>query len=153
MPEPVRLEGLKETRARLKELGDADKSKQFKQIGYDIGEQVIIPTAKGYASTRMERRAANTLKPMMTSTGGAVSYGGGFPGSMGAEFGAFRNQRRQGRPGGVAAVVQGWQQFKPWRGNDTGAGYFVWPAIRDKTEDIIYRFAYGLEEMWEEGDV
>lgn len=33
------------------------------------------------------------------------------------------------------------QQFKPWRGNDTGAGYFLWPTVRGD-RDFIEQ-AYG----------
>lgn len=28
------------------------------------------------------------------------------------------------------------QQFLPWRGNDTGAGYFLWPTVRGDREFI-----------------
>lgn len=33
------------------------------------------------------------------------------------------------------------RQFKPWLGNDTGAGYFLWPTIRGEREFI--EKAYG----------
>lgn len=45
----------------------------------------------------------------------------------GAEFG-----------GGVRPTTR---QFPPWRGNDTGAGYFLWPAVRGDREFIEQ--AYG----------
>lgn len=32
------------------------------------------------------------------------------------------------------------QQFLPWRGNDTGAGYFLWPAVRDDGPFIAREF-------------
>lgn len=49
----------------------------------------------------------------------------------GAEFGG--GKYRKGRPtrdGGYTS------QFLPWRGNDTGAGYFLWPAVRGDREFI-----------------
>lgn len=33
------------------------------------------------------------------------------------------------------------RQFKPWRGNDTGAGYFLWPTVRGDRDFI--ETAYG----------
>lgn len=147
MPDVVQIVGLKETQAALKKLGDVSKSKAFKETGYEIAQDVVIPTAKGNASNRMERRAAGTLKALRVTTGGAVRLGEGFPGALGAEFGAFRNQLRN--VGG--RQVRGWQQFKPWRGSDAGAGYFLWPAIREQTDAIVGRYGDLFEKLWEEG--
>lgn len=51
--------------------------------------------------------------------GTEVRYGGS-PWSMGAEFGAIR-----------------WHQFKPWRGNQDQAGYFLWPTVRKLRESAL----------------
>ncbi len=51
----------------------------------------------------------------------------------GAEFGAIR-----------------WTQFKPWRGNDTGAGYFLWPTVRGESDAIGERYSEALNEALQE---
>lgn len=150
MPDGIEFEGLKETRAALKKLGDPVKTRAFKAAGYEIARDVVIPAARANASNRMERRAASTLKALKVTTGGAVRLGEGFPGALGAEFGAYRNQLRAGNPGGRPAQVRGWQQFKPWRGSDSGAGYFMWPAIREQTDEIVNRYGEMIQKLWEE---
>jgi len=47
----------------------------------------------------------------------------------GAEFGALQ-----------------WLQFQPWRGNDEGAGYFLWPAVRDNADWIDERYGEALDD-------
>jgi hypothetical protein len=36
------------------------------------------------------------------------------------------------------------QQFQPWRGSSTGAGYFLWPSIRANSADIQERYSQAL---------
>lgn len=54
----------------------------------------------------------------------------------GAEFGG------QGRPTT--------QQFKPWRGSSTGAGYFLWPTVRDDRTFIEKEYGDALLEAIDE---
>lgn len=37
-------------------------------------------------------------------------------------------------------------QFEPWRGNDTGAGYFLWPAVRQDSDWIQDRYSAALDD-------
>lgn len=37
-------------------------------------------------------------------------------------------------------------QFQPWRGNDEGAGYFLWPAVRDNSDWIDERYGEALDD-------
>lgn len=150
MPEPIGWEGLNELRAKLKKIGDVDKSRQYKLAGFEVARDIVIPAAKANAATRMERRAAGTLEPLKTESGGAVRLGKGFPGALGAEFGADRNQRRRGRPHGKDAPVLGWNQFRAWKGNGSEAGYFMWPAIREQTDEIVNRYTQLIEDLWDE---
>ena len=150
MPDGIEFEGLKETREALKKLGNVEKTRAYKLAGYEIARDVVIPAAQGKASRRMERRAAATLKAKKVSTGGAVELGKGFEGALGAEFGAYRNQWRTWQREGTTVTGRGWQQFQPWRGSDGGAGYFLWPAIRDQTDEIVNRYADMIEKLWEE---
>ena len=152
MPDPVEFEGFDEARRALAKLGDIEKSKAYKTANYDIAKDVVIPAAMANARAlgKMQVRAAQTLEPLRTAAGGSVKLGKGFAGALGAEFGADKNQRRQGRPHGKSVQVQGWNQFEAWRGSDTGAGYFLWPAIREQTDEIVNRYSKLFDELFDE---
>ena len=152
MTERINIEGLKATQKKLKQLGDVEKTRQYKLENAKIADEVVIPAAKAKASTRMEQRAAGTLVAVKTASGGAVRLGKKFPAARGAEFGAQRNQARMGRPGGKVTTVTGWNQFKPWRGSDREAGYFLWPAIREQEPKIINRYSKLFEELFDEDE-
>lgn len=36
------------------------------------------------------------------------------------------------------------RQFRPWRGNKGNAGYFLWPTVRDQSDEIIDRYGEAL---------
>lgn len=151
MADAIKIEGLDETRRQLKKLGDIEKTREYKLANARIAQNIVIPAAQAKASTRMEQRAASTLVAVKSAAGGAVRLGKGFRGAFGAEFGAQRNQARQGRPGGVVATVSGWNQFKPWRGSGSEAGYFLWPGIREKTDEIVRAYGDVHEDLFDEG--
>ena len=152
MAEPVQFNGFEDFRKRLKAMEDVDKTRAYKVASWAIADEVVIPAAQANAATRMERRAAQTLVAVKSNSGGAVRLGGKFPAALGAEFGADRNQRRIGRPHGTVAAVTGWNQFKPWRGSSSDAGYFLWPAIREQSAEIVNRYDELFRKLFEEGD-
>lgn len=43
--------------------------------------------------------------------------------------------------------VRGWNQFRPWRGNGEDAGYWLWPAIRAHTDDIVDTYGDAIEKI------
>jgi len=145
MPNQIVVEGIKEFRAALKELGDPTATKEFKLAGYNAAAEVVVPRAQGRASAlgRMQSAAAATLQPKKTVTGGAVSFGQGVPFAMGAEFGAAQDQLRNTQRG----TIRGSNQFEAWRGNGSDAGYFLWPTIRDDAEEIVGKFAEGIDKL------
>lgn len=70
-------------------------------------------------------------------------------------YGAPNTMRKRTRgAGGVAVkvtkVIRGWNWFQPWRGNSAGAGYFLFPALRAKREQIIEEYAQEIERLWGE---
>lgn len=150
MPVGIGMDGFDDSRRRLKDLGDVEKTRQYKAASDEIAEQLVIPAAQAKASTRGEQQAARTLVAVRTTAGGAVRIGGGFDAALGYEFGADRNQRRLARPGGKVTTVPGWNQFRPWRGSGAGAGYFLYPAIRENEDEIIDRFATVFDELLSE---
>lgn len=145
MPERIYFAGIDETRAALKDLGDVEATKEFKAAGRKVAQDIVVKGAQERASTPLEQRAAETLRASMIATGGAVRFGAGFPAAFGAEFGAFRNQNRTGPSG---RNYTGLNQFQPWRGSSGGAGYFLWPTIRDEAERIVETYATELGPLW-----
>lgn len=58
---------------------------------------------------------------------------------------------RRGSKQTVGNVVWGgefgsdrFRQFSPWRGNGEGAGYALWPTVRDESDDTIERYGDAL---------
>lgn len=140
MPEGIVVEGLKELRKAVKELGDVDATREYKAAGYNAMANVLVPAAVGRASDAMHARALQTLRPVKVATGGAVRFGKGFAGAMGAEFGAMHDQRRanvNGSPG------LGWNQFPPWQ----RGGRAIYPAVAATSDEIVAEFDRGLEPL------
>lgn len=149
MPDPIQFEGFDEFKRAAKKIADPEKTREYK-VASEAVAALVIDAAQAKVSTRMERRAAATLVPVKTSGGGAVRLGGGFEGAFGAEFGADRNQTRQGRPHGTPGRVRGWNQFKAWRGSGTGAGYFLYPSIRENDEEIVNQYDEMFRRLFDE---
>lgn len=146
MPDKIAIEGINEVRRALKELGDINNVREFKLAGYKAGAEVVIPRAQARAAGigKMQTKAAATLTSVSTVTGGAVRFGKGFPASMGAEFGAGRDELRNVKRSGRGFYGVGWNQFKSWRGQRDATGYFLWPTIRDDREAIVDKFNEGI---------
>ena len=125
--------GLTESLKGMDRLARLDASKDLKAEFNKIAEDAA-KRGRANASTRLERRAAQTLRAASTGTTGAVGFGKGFRGAFGAEFGASQNTRRQRRSGSY----WGYNQFKPHSGR---TGYFMWPGIRDAAEAGVEQLA------------
>ena len=144
MPERIIVPGLDELRKALKDLGDIEGTKEFKLAGWRAANEVVIPGAQSRASTRLQQAAAATLAAAKVATGGGVRFGAGFPGAMGAEFGAAQNQLRNTRRG----PVRGWNQFDAWRGSGPDTGYFLWPTIREEADRIVEVIDEALDPLF-----
>lgn len=127
----LETDGLKETLAGLDRGARMDVQRDLKAEFNTLAQQVIA-AATSRASTPGQAKAAATLALASTGTAAAVRFGRGFEGAFGHEFGAQRNQRRVVNHFGY---FTGWNQFPNWRGSGSGAGYFLWPAIRDVAKD------------------
>lgn len=137
----VRVEGLDELRRELRRLADAGLSDRLKDANQKAAE-IVVRRAKQRAAAlgRMQQAAAETLRPARQAARAVVTLGrASVPFALGAEFGAGRNIATPGRNRGRVGL----NQFQPWRGNGRDAGYFLWPGIRDSTEEIVE--AYGDE--------
>lgn len=140
----IRVDGLDGFRKELRKLDDAGLIEELKQANADVAE-LVIRSAKSRASTRMEQRAASTLKARRAQRAAEVSFGGAqAPFAAGAEFGAGQDMVRRSVNG---RTYRGYNQFKQWRGNDNGAGYFLYPAIRDETKAIVEMYGDAIEKI------
>ena len=43
--------------------------------------------------------------------------------------------------------VRGWDQFVPWTGNKAGAGRFLFPAIRQRADDIVEVYGDAIDKL------
>jgi len=48
----------------------------------------------------------------------------------------------------VTKVIIGWKGYKPFKGRGDKAGYFLFPAIREKREEAIEMYVKSIEKVW-----
>lgn len=127
----VRVEGLKQLSTALRKYG-RDLQRELKDAGLEVAEGVA-QTARGLASSQggVAAKTAPSIRAHGYTTGAAVSLGGsGYPFAGGAEFGAVQ-----------------YKQFKPWRGSDSSAGYFLYPAIRQDKDEAEQAYSDALDRL------
>jgi hypothetical protein len=143
----AKVVGLNEFRRELKRLDDQGLTKELKDANFEAAQSIIKPAQSLAASLGpMQAKAAATMKASRAASKAAVNLGGASaPFAGGAEFGSGRETMRYppGRPGGVI----GWNQFLPWRGNGGDAGYFLYPTIRDRIDELIEMYGDALERI------
>lgn len=131
----VEIHGLRELNRALRSVGP-ELRKEFKTATKAIAGFVSQDArALAYSQGGVAARVAPTLRPVAGATGNAfgagVSFGGAnHPEAMGAEFGSVR-----------------YKQFEPWRGSDSSAGYFLYPAIRKDSTQIVEEFEKAADRL------
>jgi hypothetical protein len=123
----VRVSGLKELDRALRQLG-SELEDELKETDRTVAG-AVADHARGIAHS-IGGVAAKTAPSISASADGLGFGGGGYPFAGGAEFGAVR-----------------YKQFKPWRGSGSAAGYFVYEAIRDDSEQIEDTYLEGLDNV------
>jgi hypothetical protein len=144
----VKVAGLGELRKELKRLDEPTILDELKDANFEVAE-LVRREALDRASSRMEIRAAESLKSARQAQRAQLTGGGAkTPFFGGAEFGSDRGKSRI-----IAGKTMqshnrvGWRQFQEWRGNQSDAGYFLYPAIRDLTEPIVNIYGDWLEQI------
>lgn len=129
----VQVEGLAELNRALRALGGREFQAEIRDAGKEIATDVAAD-ARGIASGLggVAAKAAPTVSASAGFTSAGVTLGGQ-PWSMGAEFG-----------GGARPTTQ---QFKPWKGSGSGAGYFVYESIRRNSTEIGERYQNALDQI------
>lgn len=138
----IEIRGLKDLRKALRDV-DEKLPKELANVNQDVA-RFVIDRAQGRAATPLENRAARTMKAARQQQVALIRLGGArYPEALGAEFGAGQNTLRNTTRG----VMVGWNQFRPWRGSGSGAGYFLFPTIRDDTPQIIDMYYELIDEF------
>lgn len=133
----VNVRGLAELNRALKELGPEVRN-ELKAANVEVGEMVATD-AKGIAQGLggVAAKVAPSIRATKTQNGAGVAFGGAaYPFVGGAEFGSYR-----------------YKQFKPWRGNGSDAGYFVYPAIRQDSDEIAETYMERLDDLMRKYDL
>lgn len=131
----VQVDGLRELSKALKQLEDKNLGKELQKAN-KAAANLVASAAKGLATT-LGSTPAHVAPSIRASAGrqsASVSIGGAaYPMAAGAEFGGQRRPTTQ--------------QFQPWRGSDSNAGYFLYPTIRAKVDEIVGEYADALDEL------
>lgn len=141
----VKVDGLTELNRALKAIGP-DAQKELREASKKVAE-FVADDARAAAHTigGVAAHVAPSIKPVGGVAGSGVAMGGArYPMAGVAEFGAYgstksgwyANSNREGRP-----------QFKPWRGNSSDAGYFLYPAIRQDADRIETEFTHAIDDI------
>lgn len=127
----VQVEGLAELNRALR-LMDAGLQAELKAAGLKVAE-FVAADARAVADTLggVARKTAPSITAKGYTTGAGVSFGGAsYPFAGGAEFGSYK-----------------YHQFKPWRGNSSDAGYFLYPAIRQDVDRIETEYGNAIDDL------
>lgn len=133
----VRVEGLRELNKALKALGPEVQA-ELKAANFEVGT-MVADDAKSLALGLggVAAKVAPSIRATKTQAGAAVSFGGAaYPFAGGAEFGSYR-----------------YPQFKPWRGNSSDAGYFIYPAIRQDADQIETTYVERIDDILRKHDL
>lgn len=144
----IRVTGLKELAKALREI-DKDLPKEMSAANQVVGQHIVDrATTAAAAVGPMQRKAARSLKSARQQKVAAIKYGGArYPFAMGAEFGSGQNTPRSVSRGGTQFTMRGWNQFRPWRGNSSDAGYFLYPTIRRESDRIVELYSQVLDDL------
>lgn len=130
----IEVEGLGDLNRALKRLGD-EAPAALREANKEAAEDVAGGSrSRAFALGGVAARVAPTISARAGATSAGVGLGGAaHPEAMGAEFGGGRRKTTR--------------QFKPWRGSGEGAGYFVYPTIRDRSDQIVETYTDKIDHL------
>jgi hypothetical protein len=142
------VKGLAELRRELRKLDEAESpqwSRALRDANIEVA-QLVVDKAKPRmaALSAMGVKAASTLRASRSEVAARLMLGShAVPYAQGVEFGADRNVPRQLRN----RTIVGWRQFQPWRGSGRGAGYALYPTIRDNEPKIVDTYGDMIDQI------
>lgn len=133
----VKVDGLRELNNALRAVGK-DAQSELRDAGKKIAETVADDArSNAYSLGGVAAKVAPSIRASAGVRSAGVGFGGAaFPFAGGAEFGSLR-----------------YKQFKPWRGNTSDAGYFVYPSIRSNSERITEDYAEAVDDLMRRHDL
>lgn len=140
----VSVKGLPELQRSLREI-DRTAPRELRKVNLEAA-RLVANSARARARSLggVAAKVAPSVKASAQQRAAGVSIGNdSYPMALGAEFGAGQETRRSRRNG----TYVGYRQFKPWRGNDRDAGYFLYPTIRDRMVDVIEIYTEGIGDI------
>lgn len=138
------IEGLAELNKALRALGP-EMQNELRDTNRFVA-QFVAADARSAASALggVAAHVAPSIKAVGGNRSAGVAFGGArYPMAAGAEFGAGHNVVRSRTTGGY----KGYNQFDAWSGNDTRAGYFVYPAIRQDSSRIETEYGKAMDRL------
>ena len=128
----VKVDGLRELNAALRKLGGADLAKELNAASRKVAEFVASDAKAGaYSLGGVAAHVAPSIGVRAGRESAGVAFGGArYPMAGGAEFGSYA-----------------YPQFKPWLGNSSDAGYFVYPAIRQDADRIETEYRDAVDDL------
>lgn len=131
----VQVEGLAELSRALKQLEDIESRREIRMANKTAADYVAGHARdRAYSLGSTAGHVAPSIKASAGYQSAGVAFGGsGFPMAMGAEFGGQRRKTTQ--------------QFEPWRGSDSDAGYFLYPTIRERADEIVEPYKDAIQEL------
>lgn len=137
----VRVTGMRELRAVLRRLEDAERTAELKQANIDVAE-LVVRGARGRASSTMQHSTASRIRAVRSISRAAVRLGGK-PYDMGANFGAFHDRPRQRRTG----TYRGYN----WAPLVKRPDYMLYATIEAESERIVDQYGDAVERIWNRG--
>lgn len=117
----IYVQGIAELQRALKALGD-DLPRELRTANLSVAELIAeYARFNALGAGGVARHVEPSIVAAAQQRSASLAWGGsGFEMAGGAEFGAIQ-----------------YHQFKPWTGNGPNAGYFIYPTIRSKRQEII----------------
>lgn len=162
------VERIKANRNAIAIIGLTDFRKQLQKViqeGGETGEtllreanwrvaQYVVEKSQARAETvgRMQARAARAMKASRTSSRAQIigTADPKTPFFFGAEFGAKQDILRKPRKAAGWAGpgrYKGFRQFLPWRGNKGEVGYFLFPTMREESQNIVEMYGDEIDKI------
>lgn len=119
--QPIKVEGLAELQRELRRIGP--ESARELRLANKAAAEIVAGEARSRALVvgGVAAKSAPSIRPLGQGRAAAVKLGGArYPFALGAEFGSIQ-----------------YRQFAPWTGSNSGSGYFLYPAIRAKQDDVV----------------
>lgn len=127
----VKVDGLRELNQALKGIS-REAAKELRTANKTVATFVSEDArAAAYSIGGVAAHVAPSIRASAGAQFAGVAFGGpGWEMAGGAEFGSLR-----------------FKQFKPWRGNGSDAGYFLYPAIRQDAARITTEYVHALDHL------